>query len=87
MLNNGISSIEDADLLLLIGSNPRYEAPLVNTRIRKSIIHNELRVAVLGPQSNLTYDYDYLGDSAATLQEILNGSHKYSAVRKYKNFN
>lgn len=53
-----ISGLEEADLILLIGTNPRYEAPLINTRIRKSYVHNETDVALIGPQVDLTYNYE-----------------------------
>lgn len=50
--------LEQADLVLLIGTNPRYEAPLLNTRIRKAYVHNELEIALLGPKVDLSYDYE-----------------------------
>lgn len=80
LLNSGIASIEQADLVLLVGTNPRYEAPLFNTRIRKSVVHNELRVAMIGSKVNLSYEYDYLGDSPQVLEDILNGKHDFSKV-------
>lgn len=80
-MNNGIASIEDSDYILLIGTNPRYEAPLLNTRIRKAISGNEARVALIGERINLSYDYDHLGDSAQTVEDLLNGKHKYWNVR------
>lgn len=58
LLNSRIAGVEEADVLLLIGTNPRYEAPLFNARIRKSYIHNDLRVGVIGTNVDLTYDYD-----------------------------
>ena len=58
LLNTSIAGVEEADLVLLVGTNPRYEAPLFNTRLRKSWIHNDLRVALLGERVDLTYDYD-----------------------------
>jgi NADH dehydrogenase (ubiquinone) Fe-S protein 1 len=61
VLNNGIDGIEEADLVLLVGTNPRFEASLVNTRLRKAWIHNELDVALVGEKVDLTYDYDHLG--------------------------
>ncbi|CAF0833742.1 unnamed protein product [Brachionus calyciflorus] len=76
--NSGITNLEQADLVLLVGTNPRYEAPLYNTRIRKSLVHNELKVALIGSQVNLSYEYDYLGDSAQILEDLLNGKHEYS---------
>ena len=61
MLNTTINGCEEADLVLLIGTNPRYEASLLNARLRKGWIHNELDVAVIGPEIDLTYDYEHLG--------------------------
>ena len=53
-----ISGIEEADLVLLIGTNPRFEAPLINTRLRKAYVHNELELGLIGPKVDLTYDYE-----------------------------
>ncbi|KAK5861042.1 hypothetical protein PBY51_022468 [Eleginops maclovinus] len=80
LLNTGIAGIEEADLLLLVGTNPRYEAPLFNARIRKSWLHNELQVALLGKEVDLNYSYDHLGESAKVLQEIVSGTHPFSKV-------
>lgn len=80
VLNTTIAAIEEADTLLLIGTNPRYEATLFNTRIRKSTIHNELKVALVGEKVNLSYGYDFLGQSAQVLEDILNDKHEYSKV-------
>ena len=73
--------MEEADEVLLIGTNPRYEAPLFNARIRKCFIHNDLNVAVIGPKDmKLSYDVDYLGDTLRTVEKILDGSHPYAKV-------
>jgi len=58
LLLNLFLGLEQADLVLLIGTNPRYEAPLLNTRIRKSYVHNDLEIALLGPKVDLSYDYE-----------------------------
>ncbi|KER18777.1 hypothetical protein T265_15831, partial [Opisthorchis viverrini] len=58
LFNSRIAGIEEADLVLLVGTNPRFEAPLLNARLRKCWIHNELQVAVIGPKVDLTYDYE-----------------------------
>lgn len=55
---NLIKGLEQADLVLLIGTNPRFEAPLLNTRIRKAYVHNDLEIALLGPKVDLSYDYE-----------------------------
>lgn len=82
LLNSSISGIEQADVVLLIGTNPRYEAPVLNARIRKSWLHNELRVAVLGAELDLTYTYDNLGNSAQVLEQLADGSHPFMSVLK-----
>lgn len=58
LLNNTIARIEEADVVLLIGTNPRYEAPLVNTRLRKGYLHGEQNIGLIGPKIDLTYDYE-----------------------------
>ena len=59
LLNSGIAGIEQSDALLLVGTNPRYEAPLLNARIRKAWRNNsDMQVALIGPQLDLTYDYE-----------------------------
>merc|ERR1719221_2388608 len=79
LLNTGIAGVEDADLVLLIGANPRFDAPVFNSRLRKCWIHNELDLALVGPKVDLTYDYDHLGDSTEVLQQLADGSHPFSA--------
>lgn len=49
--------MEDADFVLLIGTNVRLEAPLLNARIRKAYVHKDTDVALIGPKVDLTYDY------------------------------
>lgn len=48
--------VEEADVVLLIGTNTRFEAPLFNARLRKAWINNDLRIATVGPKVDLTYD-------------------------------
>ncbi|KAG5283489.1 hypothetical protein AALO_G00042620 [Alosa alosa] len=80
LLNTSISGIEEADLMLLVGTNPRYEAPLFNARIRKSWLHNELQVALVGREVDLSYTYNHLGESTKVLQDIASGKHPFSKV-------
>lgn len=60
LLNNTIAAIEDADVVVLIGTNPRYEAPLINTRLRKGYLHGEQTIALIGPDVDLTYEHEVL---------------------------
>ncbi|NWS02037.1 NADH-ubiquinone oxidoreductase 75 kDa subunit, mitochondrial [Motacilla alba alba] len=80
LLNTKIAGVEEADVLLLVGTNPRFEAPLFNARIRKSWLHNDLQVALVGSPVNLTYRYEHLGESPQILQDIASGKHAYSKV-------
>ncbi len=84
LFNTSIAGIEDADALLLVGVNPRWEATLVNARIRKRWLRGGLAIGVIGgvsgPGDDLTYKYDYLGAGPATLAEIANGSHAFAKV-------
>lgn len=80
LLNSRIAGIEDCDLLLLVGTNPRYEAPLFNARIRKSWLHNELQIATVGHKVDLSYTYDHLGEDTSVLKQLANGTHAFCKV-------
>ncbi|XP_049855933.1 NADH-ubiquinone oxidoreductase 75 kDa subunit, mitochondrial isoform X1 [Schistocerca gregaria] len=80
ILNSRIAGVEEADRILLIGTNPRFEAPILNTRIRKAYLHKESEIALIGPKVNLTYEYEHLGDSADVLKQLVSGQHPYSKV-------
>ncbi|MCJ9428731.1 NADH-quinone oxidoreductase subunit NuoG [Kordiimonas marina] len=82
LMNSGIAGVEEADFLLLVGSNPRAEAPIVNTRIRKAVRHMGLKVAAIGAPTDLTYDVDELGDDASVLDAILGGKHEVAKAMK-----
>ena len=68
--NTGLAGIERADVILLVGTDVRHEAPLVNTRIRKAVRRGGTRVFNLGPAFDLTYPVAQLGDDAALLGEL-----------------
>ncbi|GAB4574266.1 MAG: NADH-quinone oxidoreductase subunit NuoG [Rhodothalassiaceae bacterium] len=82
LFNSGIAGIEEADLCLLVGSNPRLEAAILNARILKATRHRGLRVANIGPVSDLGYDVTELGDDAAILAAILSGKHDFAKELK-----
>lgn len=67
LFNATIAGIERADALLIVGSNPRREAPVLNARIRKRWRAGPFPVGVIGEKADLTYAYDYLGAGAETL--------------------
>ena len=82
VFNSTIAGIEEADALLIIGSNPRKEAPVLNARIRKRYLKGRFPVAVVGPKANLTYKHEHLGDAASVLAAIADGSHPFAATLK-----
>ncbi|MCY1663885.1 NADH-quinone oxidoreductase subunit NuoG [Rhizobium sp. SL86] len=77
IFNPTIQGIEDADALLLIGANPRFEAAVLNARIRKRWRRGTLPVGVIGEASDLRYTYEYLGAGADTLNDLVNGSNSF----------
>jgi NADH-quinone oxidoreductase subunit G len=67
LFNATIPGIDEADGLMIVGSNPRKEAPVLNARIRKRWRTGELKIGVIGERADLTYDYAYLGAGPETL--------------------
>jgi NADH-quinone oxidoreductase subunit G len=82
IMNTTIAGIEDADAALLIGTNPRREAPIVNARIRKRSLRGHFPIAVVGPKDDLTYRYEHLGAGPQTLKEIADGTHPFCQTLK-----
>lgn len=80
LFNTSISGIEHADLCLLIGVNPRIEAPLINARLRKRFLMGSFSVALVGAKVDLTYAYEYLGSGPRTLEQILSRSHMFAEL-------
>ena len=80
VFNSTIAGIEDADAIIIIGSNPRLESPVLNARIRKRYVRGDVFIGVVGEQADLTYPYEYLGagpDSfAKSVEKALTGKQK-----------
>ena len=76
LMNPTFMGIEEADALLLIGTNPRQEAAVWNARIRKAWLWNDLKVGVIGEGVDLTYDYAHLG----TGPDAINSNHDFMDV-------
>ncbi len=82
LFNATIAGIERADALLIVGSNPRREAAVLNARIRKRWRAGKFPVALIGEKVDLTYPYDYLGAGPDTLAELAGGKHSFADVLK-----
>jgi NADH-quinone oxidoreductase subunit G len=82
LFNTSIAGIEDADALLLIGTNPRWEGALVNARIRKRWLQGAFPIGLVGEALDLTYDVEHLGAGPKTLAEIADGGHPFCETLK-----
>jgi NADH-quinone oxidoreductase subunit G len=82
IFNPTIAGIEQADALLIVGSNPRHEGALLNARIRKRWRTGKLKIGLIGAQADLTYPVDYLGAGAETLSDLASGKHSFADVLK-----
>ena len=78
IFNSKIQGIEDSDLIILIGTNPRYEATILNTRIRKNYVKNKTEIFSLSNVGDLTYPYKIIGNKTNIIQEIINNKHDVS---------
>ncbi|MDX2234949.1 MAG: NADH-quinone oxidoreductase subunit NuoG [Hyphomonadaceae bacterium] len=70
LFNTTLMNVEEADVLLFVGVNPRIEAAVFNARVRKAWLMGGLRVGVIGPRADLRYPYDYLGAGPQSLLDI-----------------
>ena len=82
LFNSTIEGVESSDAILIIGSNPRLEAPLVNTRIRKAVMDNGADVAIIGESADLTYPAEHLGTTPAEISGFADLKSKF--VKAFK---
>ena len=80
IFNATVEGIEQADAILLVGTNPRMEAAVLNSRIRKRWRQGGLTVGLVGQPAHLTYACQHLGAGPATLAEIADGKHAFAGV-------
>jgi len=86
LFNPTIEGIDHADALLLVGANPRYEAAVLNARIRKRWRRGDFPIGVIGEGGDLRYRYEYLGSGPDSLTELTNGSGSFlDTLRNAKN--
>ena len=71
LFNSTIAGLDECDALLLVGTNPRLEAPVLNARIRKNWLWRDLKVGVAGERADLTYPYAHLGAGPSSLSDLL----------------
>jgi len=78
IFNSKIEGIQESDLIVLIGTNPRLEATILNLRIRKSHIKNKAEIYSLGNIGDLTYPYNVLENNSKIIRDIVNNKHELS---------
>ena len=78
VFNSSIKGIEKSDFILLIGTNPRYEATMLNARIRKAFVNKQVPIFSIGNPGDLTYDYTIIGNTTDEIKKILNNEGEFS---------
>ena len=78
LFNSTINGIEEADLILLVGANPRFEATIVNARIRKAFLNNSVKIISLNDVGDLTYTYKFLDGKTKTIKDITENKNEVS---------
>jgi NADH-quinone oxidoreductase subunit G len=79
--NTSIQKIDECDFILLIGANPRHEATIINTRIRKAV-KNGCKVFSIGDPGELHYNYKVIGNNISILDDLINGNISESKILK-----
>lgn len=82
LFNTTIAGIEEADAILLVGTNPRKEAPVLNARIRKRYRMGGVKIGVVGEAFDLSYPYEHLGETADVMSKIADSTHPFAQTLK-----
>ena len=81
LFNSTVNGIEEADVILIVGANPRYDAPVLNARIRKAYLAGKLQnIALIGEDFDLTYPHAHLGDDVKALEELAKGKGEFAKI-------
>ena len=80
LFNSSINRIEESDFIFLVGSNPRYEATILNARIRKAYIANKTKIISLNDVGDLTYPYNALDGNIQNIKDIIDDKHEISSL-------
>lgn len=80
IMNSGIAGIDEADAVLLVGTNPRHEAALVNARIRKRWLRGGCRIGLIGAPEDLGYPYQHIGNTPQCLIDLARGEGPFARI-------
>ena len=78
--NTKIADIEKSDCILIVGSNVRQEAPIINARIRKHKLATNVPIAVIGANLDLTFEYEHLGEDLNLLSDLISNKNNFSKI-------
>ena len=78
IFNSSIKGIEESDLILLVGTNPRHEATILNARIRKAFVKQKVPIYSIGNPGDLTYDYEIIGHKTDDINKLINNDSDIS---------
>ena len=82
IFNSSINGIEESDLIILIGTNPRYEATILNARIRKSYLKNKVDIYSFGDVGELTYPYNIIENTTDEIKKLIEDKNELSKKLK-----
>ena len=82
LFNSSINGIEESDFIFLIGTNPRFEATILNSRIRKAYVQKKVKIISLNDVGDLTYPYQKLNGNTNIIKEIIEDKHEISKLIK-----
>ncbi|MDA7593961.1 NADH-quinone oxidoreductase subunit NuoG [Candidatus Pelagibacter sp.] len=82
LFNSSINGIEEADFIFLLGTNPRFEATILNARIRKAYLQNKTKIISLNELGDLTFPYQSLDGNTEIIKKIIEGKHEVSDLIK-----
>jgi NADH-quinone oxidoreductase subunit G len=82
LFNSTIAAIDDADAILLVGTNPRIDAAVLSARINLSWRNSDLKIGVVGPADETPYEYEHIGTTGSDLAKLLDGSHPFAKTLK-----
>lgn len=78
-MNSKVRGIEDADVILLIGTNPKLISPVLNARLRKAVSQRNVQIGLIGSPYDMTYEYDHIGTNIKTLVDLVDGRHPFAS--------
>ena len=78
IFNSSIKGIEESDLILLVGTNPRHEATILNARIRKAFVKKKIPIFSIGNPGDLTYEYKVIGNKTDEVKQLINNESEIS---------